>query len=172
MSTTTTTEDTATMFCDVCGDDCLFHRVTIHRTIEVRGEGICIAEPVWECAVCRATQPDLSSGVDSLTLAYREYRARHNLLTPEQILEIRERYTLSLDAFTSILGISPATLDRYERGALQDELHDTAIRQCDVPSTMPSFAATHRNQIPGPQWKRFLETIGQLITREAASIPV
>jgi len=114
----------------------------------------------------------LSSGIDSLTLAYLEYRARHNLLTPGQIREIRERYALSLDAFASIIGINSVVLDRYERGALQDELHDAAIRRCDVPSTMLSLAAAHRNQIPGPQWKSFLETIGQLITREAASIPV
>jgi hypothetical protein len=66
---TKTTGDTITMFCDASNDDRPFHRATLHCTVEVRGEEIAVAEPVWECAVCCTTQPDLSSGTDSLTLA-------------------------------------------------------------------------------------------------------
>jgi len=42
---TTTTGDTITMFCDACNDDRPFHRAILHRTIEVRGEEIAVAEP-------------------------------------------------------------------------------------------------------------------------------
>ena len=47
------------------------------------------------------------------------------MLSTVEIRRIREQYDLSREAFAAVLGMSPATLYRYEAGALQDDLHDS-----------------------------------------------
>jgi len=55
------------------------------------------------------------------------HRRRHNMLSADEMRRIREQYDMTPQAFAVVLGMSPATLGRYEGGALQDDLHDTAI---------------------------------------------
>jgi DNA-binding XRE family transcriptional regulator/uncharacterized phage-associated protein len=52
-------------------------------------------------------------------------------LTPERIREIRKKYHLSQKTFAAILGMSEATINRYEGGGLQDAAHDATIRACE-----------------------------------------
>jgi len=47
--------------------------------------------------------------------------------------QIRKRYRLSQKSFAALLGMSEATINRYEKGALQDQTHDTAMRACEDP---------------------------------------
>lgn len=147
------------MFCDPCGEDREFIRGRRDRLVTVRGEEIPVAEPVFMCPSCGATQPDLSEGIDSLKLAYDEYRRRHGLLTPAQIVKIREQYALSREAFASVLGMSAATLYRYEGGALQDDLHDSMIFACEDPATMQRLVNRHPDRLSGLQRERFEEAI-------------
>lgn len=157
------------MLCDACGDDREFAPQTKPRKVSVRGEDISVLEPVLVCPVCGETQPDLRDGIDSLRLAYDEYRRRHNLLTPERIHAIREQFGLSREAFAAVLGMSPATLYRYEDGALQDDLHDTLIGACDNPATMARLVHRRRQHLSDLQYQRFTDAMACLGTPNAVA---
>jgi putative zinc finger/helix-turn-helix YgiT family protein len=140
--------NTITMYCDPCGDDREFRREPRETTIEVRGDAIKVTAPTLVCALCGATQPDLESerkGLDPIRLAFDEYRRRHNMLSADDIRRIREQYDMTLEAFAAVLGMSPATLRRYEGGALQDDAHDSVIFACDDPGTVQRLLQRRRS---------------------------
>jgi len=150
------------MYCDPCGDDREFKRELRESTVHVRGEAITVTAPTMVCTSCGATQPDPEGefqGLDPIRLANDEYRRRHDMLSTDQIRRIREQYELRREAFAAVLGMSPATLYRYEAGALQDDLHDSTIFACDDPATMQRLVQRRRSALSPLQVRRFEEAL-------------
>jgi len=124
---------TTSEFCVVCGDDRELQRKQKAVEYTVRNEKVNVDLPVTLCPVCRTEEVAEGFGRDPVELAYEAYRNKHNLLKPSEIKETRERYRLSQKSFAKLLGMSEATINRYEQGALQDATHDNAIRAFQVP---------------------------------------
>ncbi len=145
---------TIIMFCDPCGDDREFVRESRKQTHAIRGEQITAVIPLLVCRSCGHTQPDHTTEIDSLQLFHEEYRRRHKMLTPNRVRSIRERYALSHEAFAALVGMSPATLYRYEAGALQDEVNDSLIYACEHPDTMQRLVRRRQDRLSPLQLKR------------------
>ena len=64
----------------------------------------------------------------SLKQFYDEYRRRNNLLFPNEIKKIREKYNMSQTEFAKLLGMGAKTITRYENGTIQERTHDNLIR--------------------------------------------
>jgi DNA-binding XRE family transcriptional regulator len=157
--------NTVTMYCDPCDDDREFRREPREATVEVRGESIAVTAPVLVCTSCGGTQPDPQSerlGLDPIRLANDVYRRRHGMLSTDDIRRIHEQYDLSREAFAAVLGMSPATLYRYEAGALQDDLHDAAIFACDDPATMERLVQRRKSALSPLQVRRFEQALTRI----------
>lgn len=108
---------TKTMFCGECEKRVPFEVRTVSESFEVRGEPFTVEGPAHVCTACGSVRGD--SLFDALLAqAYDAYRRRHNVLSPVEIREVREKYGFSQVLFAKILGIGEATLQRYERGVL------------------------------------------------------
>jgi transcriptional regulator with XRE-family HTH domain len=118
------------------------------------------------CKQCDAIQPDQK--VDPLRLAYDKYRYKKGMLQPEKIRDIRERYGFSREAFAAVLGMSPASIYRYEGGGLQDDLHDSMIFACEDASTMRRLVERRRYQLTPLQGDRFDDAMSKLRATVAA----
>lgn len=59
---------------------------------------------------------------------YSEYRKLKNLLFPEEIKEIREKFGVTQVEFAQILGLGDKTIARYENGSLQDTAQNNLIK--------------------------------------------
>jgi putative zinc finger/helix-turn-helix YgiT family protein len=138
-------------YCIPCGEE----REVLHeqrRTcFNVRGEEICLDLPVTECTVCHTEQVDPSFGRDPTEIAFDEYRRRHNLLMPAEIKAVREQYDLSQKSFAALLGMSEATVNRYEGGSVQEATHDNLIRACREPAFMQDLVARRGDQLSARQ---------------------
>lgn len=119
-----------TMYCPRCEDDRRFAHEEREEAFDVRGEEILLTVPQWVCAECGESIPDETFG-DPVERAHDAYRERRGLLPPAEIQRIREQWGLSQVAFATLLGMSPATINRYEQRALQQEKEDELIRACD-----------------------------------------
>lgn len=106
------------------------------ENVNVRGELIPVEFEYFHCDECNESYEIQRSDYDPLEAAYREYRERRGLLQPEKIKELRKELGLSQKAFSNLLGIGIATLNRYENGALQSEAHDQVIRLCVQPEIL------------------------------------
>ncbi len=155
-----------TAFCDQCNDDREYRRELHRETHQIRGVEITADLPCMVCSVCDDVQPDPTQ--DSMAILYAAYRAKRNMLTPEQIREIREQYDLSREAFAKVLGMSPASLYRYEAGALQDDVHDNLIRACQDSIWMACLVQRKRDELAPAVLQRFEASLEERRAREAA----
>ena len=129
---------------------------------EVRGERITVDARV---AVCRTCGEDIGLGeLDDATFraAYAIYRARHDLLSPEQIKAIRTKYGLGQKAFARLLGWGDVTLARYESGSLQSASHDQALRLAEDPDTVRKLMERNASRLSPAQLAELRSHLAQL----------
>jgi putative zinc finger/helix-turn-helix YgiT family protein len=120
-----------TKFCPNCEEYRGTKIVERRETYDVRGRKITVTV---EDEVCKACGEGIGSDEHDqkvLDTLHAEYRRQVGMLTPEQIMAIRRRYRLSQRSFAALLGMSEATINRYENGALQEHTHDNLIRACE-----------------------------------------
>ncbi len=121
-----------TEYCVVCGGEQVRHE-NQRMDFDVRGETIQLDVPVKVCPTCGTVE---QLDTDPAEMAFTRYRKQKGLLTPDEIKETRKRYSLSQKSLAALLGMSEATINRYEGGGLQNEAHDQAIRSCSSPDVM------------------------------------
>lgn len=124
------------MYCPACEVERDFRSEDRPETYNVRGEQITLAVTVDVCRHCSETRFDEQRDGALLLRAYTEYRSRRGLLQPEEIRRIRKMYGLSQQAFAKLLGMSEATINRYESGSLQEDTHDNIIRMASRPENI------------------------------------
>lgn len=118
----------AKAYCPNCKLERKFRSQTRIDTFIVRGETFELPVIVDVCTGCGEVRLEEGRDEDLLMSACNLYRSKHDLLQPALIREIRMRYGLSQKAFATLLGMSQATINRYELGALPQETHDNLIR--------------------------------------------
>ena len=114
----------------------------------VRGEPIEIKAEVVICQKCGAKIFDEKRDSRNLEKAYSHYREKHNLLSPDEIRTIREKYGLSQRALSRLLGWGEITIHRYESGAVQDNVHNSTLRLIEDPQNMQKFFKANRSKLP------------------------
>jgi len=141
-------------FCPTCETYQKTKTVERDETYEIRGQKVTVSVKTHICSACDGEVG--SDGVDEAVLdaVHAQYRRQADLLTPEAIKAIREHYRLSQKSFATLLGMSEATVNRYEKGQLQDQLHDTAIRACGNPEFVRRMLARRGNLLSAWQRKR------------------
>jgi len=118
-------------FCPTCEDNRETKTVERDETYTVRGREIAVPVTTTVCQTCGADVGSDEQDQRVLDAIHAEYRRQVDLLTPKRIRSIRRRYRLSQKSFAALLGMSEATVNRYEKGGLQDQVHDNAIRACE-----------------------------------------
>lgn len=140
-------------YCCECQAMCGTKVIEKQQTLKVKGREITLTAPVRVCTTCGEEILDEELDTATLRRFYDEYRKLENLLLPEEIKTIRQKYNLSQASFAKLLGFGEKTITRYENGAIQDLCHDNMIRLME---SIDSFALiwqerkgclTHREQI-------------------------
>ncbi|MBN1943754.1 MAG: DUF4065 domain-containing protein [Phycisphaerae bacterium] len=142
------------LYCPNCEDDRNVHPVTRDETYTVRGEEIIVSVETMVCSMCGESIGNDEQDQKILDAVHEEYRRRVDLLTPDRIREIRNHYHLSQKSFAMLLGMSEATMNRYEQGGLQDQTHDTVIRACEKPEVIRDLLSRRGHLISDWQRKR------------------
>lgn len=84
------------------------------------------------CEYCELADEYFESDemISTNTLAMKNaYRKKMNLLTTENICDIRKKYHISQAHLASLLGWGEKTITRYEGHQVQDVAHDTILRK-------------------------------------------
>lgn len=139
-------------FCPGCEE---YHETKVverEETYTVRARKITVPVKAEVCCNCGESIGSDETDQEILDVVHAEYRQQADLLTPERIKEIRKRYRLSQKSFAALLGMSEATINRYERGGLQDQALDTAIRACERSEVMRDILERRRHMLT--DWQR------------------
>ncbi len=103
--------------------------MTLKVSQEFRGETFCVDSPGLRCAHCGWETTDLNQ-LDALRVAVADaYREKHDLLTSQQIRNIRETLKLSQRKFAELLRVGEASIPRWESWKVQEEVYDKHIRR-------------------------------------------
>lgn len=114
-------------YCPECDTEVRAELHRHHATVSVRGENIDYLETVAVCPVCGQPIGDAPIEGKNLDNAYDIYRARHGIMSPEEISALRKSYGLSLREFSRFLGFGEQTIYRYEHGDIPDQLHSSTL---------------------------------------------
>lgn len=115
-------------YCYKCNTTTETKIIEKEQTLNVKGKEITLRVQVRICAVCGEEILDEELDAKTLEMFYIRYRHLENLLLPEEIKAIRQKYNLSQVSFAKLLGFGEKTITRYENGAIQDVCHDNLIR--------------------------------------------
>jgi putative zinc finger/helix-turn-helix YgiT family protein len=81
------------------------------------------------CKSCGETMTDLDNSQKVLEQSRQIYRQRHDLLSPQEIHDIRTRYRLSIEDLAGLLHAELRHVQRWEDGrAVQSRAFDVLLR--------------------------------------------
>ncbi|MBC2262510.1 type II toxin-antitoxin system MqsA family antitoxin [Listeria sp. FSL L7-0091] len=134
-------------FCFECVNETEFKEVKVKEDIEIKGEIFSNTHHYLECENCGVQIENPTNMDRNLESDYNLYRKAKNWLTPAEIKSVREQYDLSQRSFATLLGMSHATLSRYEGGALQTDLHNTLFIMANDPNAFYMAMLTNKIKI-------------------------
>ena len=115
------------VYCPYCKNE-VEYRVEKRELKNFRGVEIDTYENV---AVCKNCHQDLYINEieeKNNERILRLYRAKSNIIKPQDIVTLREKYNISQRELTAILGFGKMTINRYERGGIPTKSQSDYIR--------------------------------------------
>jgi putative zinc finger/helix-turn-helix YgiT family protein len=113
--------------------------INVHEKYVIRGEEIYIdADRLVDAT---SNEPVFNEELDdrAVQLAFQQYRDAHDLVSADEVVELRHRFGLSQRDFAAMLGWSPTTVATYETGALPSKAKNNLLRALQ---TDPRLAET------------------------------
>ncbi len=150
------------LYCPSCDKITEMKIENINEDINVKGEKINITSEVAVCNDCQEQVFSEEHETKNLDLAYSIYRRKHNLLSSQEIINIREKYSLSQRSLASLLEWGEITINRYENGAIQDPAHNEVLNFIVDPKNMKELFEKNGqflNNIAREQLKNKLEEL-------------
>ncbi len=105
------------VYCPYCKKE-VFYKVEKRNLKEFKGVEINTYESVAICSKCQNDLYVNSLEKENNERIYQAYRDKTNIIKPEDILKLREKYDISQRELTSILEFGKMTINRYEKGGL------------------------------------------------------
>lgn len=141
-------------FCIECESEKI-EKVTAPEVVKIRGDEIIVNVTYWHCSNCNYEWQNLKE-CDEFDTAYRIYRERHNMLQPEQIKALRKKYNLTQVELAKLIGCGLVTLTRYEKGALQDAVHDNLLKLLDDPGNLIRLLEQNPEALSGEKYNKLM----------------
>ncbi len=161
-----------TWYCPKCNENRKLLIKTVDETYPVRGESVTIKAEVAVCGQCGEDvfDPDLDSA--NLERAYAEYRRQKGLLSPTEIIALREKYGLGQRTLAKLLGWSPATVYRYEKGAVPTPAHGEILKGLTGPSEVSNLLKSRGNVLSPRERSRLNQKLAGLLDSERRMAPL
>lgn len=150
-------------FCPECLEMRGFDSVFIEEEYPVKNEVITIESHYYKCNECGELILNPENPDENYVNAYNEYRKRKNLLFPEEIVELREKYDISQRQMAKILGWSHVTLSRYETGALQSQSHNNELVLLQEPENMLKIIERNKANLTKQEYERVSSKVKKMI---------
>lgn len=150
-------------YCEMCDSNFEKKIITKNEIFKVFDDEIEVETQVLTCGNCGSDIYDENLDNKTLLKVYNEYRKKHKLLLPDEIKNIRETYGLSQTSFSKLLNWKDKTIQRYERGAIQDKIHNSLLLFLKKPENMKMFIEQNEINLDEEQLTILNKKIDELI---------
>ena len=106
------------MKCFACGDGVLAERPTQIEG-ELKGEKYAVNIEALVCSVCGHVALEGNRAPEYMRRLADAYRTAHDLLTSDEIRNLRRQLGMTQQGFAKALGVGPASVKRWELGLVQ-----------------------------------------------------
>jgi len=151
------------LYCEKCNEIVDYYVIQKKETHNIRGDNIEIEAKVAICNVCGSELFDAYLENENLKKLFRIYAQRHDLILPEDIKRIREKYGVSQDLFSRILGIGKATIERYENGSLPTKSISNLIKTAEDPKEFLKFLEENKSKIAIEEYEKIKSKIKEIL---------
>jgi putative zinc finger/helix-turn-helix YgiT family protein len=124
------------------------------ETYRVRGQDIEAMYPVSVCEICGLEFSTAEQADAGLKASYEIYRSRNEMLSPDEIVQLRNSYHASQKAFGLILGFGELTINTYEQGSLPAESHQKILALARDPAWFAAQFIKAKEALGPTQCKR------------------
>ncbi len=114
-------------FCTQCNKK-VNHSIRKNIIKEYKGQLVNVEENIAVCDECGKDIFVPTIEEDNFKRLYEKYREMTGTVSPQEIIEFREKYDLSQRELVSLLGWGKMTINRYERGALPSKSHSDMLK--------------------------------------------
>lgn len=93
---------------------------------------------------------------------YDIYKSKSNLLTANEIKEIRKKYGLNQKDYAAVIGVGEITVHRFEKGSIQTEAVDSIMRLSKDPDNMYLLLLQNKEKISTSIYDSLISKIKEL----------
>jgi len=115
------------VYCPYCKKE-VNYKVEKREVKEFKGIDIDTFEQVAMCNECNNDLYVNNLENENNKRIYEAYREKTDIIKPQDIIELRERYSISQRELTVILGFGKMTINRYERGGIPTKSQSDYIK--------------------------------------------
>jgi len=150
-------------YCEKC--DCRVDSTVTKKQFDlpVKGESTVFSASIRICDVCGGECYDEDLEQKLFETAYDIYRTKHNIISPVEIFELREKYGLSQRSLAALLGWGEITIHRYEKGSLPDDAHNQTLQFLTDPTNMLKVFKQNIDKLKPRQQKLIEARLNDLI---------
>lgn len=95
-----------------------------------------------------------------------EYRKKMNLLTSDEIINIRTKYGISQSDLCLLLGWGAKTITRYETHQVQDNAHDTILKKINTdPDWFLTLLIDSKDKLSESSYEKYYDTATSLFEK-------
>ncbi|MDQ7797799.1 MAG: DUF4065 domain-containing protein [Candidatus Edwardsbacteria bacterium] len=134
-------------YCAYCGTTTKLKVERRQETFSVKKDPVTITSNVMVCTGCGNDLFDEKLDGQNLEQAYDIYRRKHGLVSPQDIIALREKYGLSQRSLGALLGWGEITIHRYETGMLPDEAHNGLLALLDRPANVMELFERNKSKL-------------------------
>lgn len=108
---------------------------------------------------------------DNLERVYVQYRAMHNIPSPAELTEMRERYGLSAIKMAQVLGLGVNQYAKYEQGEMPSESIGKMLRSIQTPAVFMGYLDGARHQFSEEEYQKICAKVQKSFLRIIKSKP-
>lgn len=141
------------------------------KELNYRKEVFKVVELFYKCSNCLEEFTTTETDTVTLLQAQNQYREKHSIPFPDDIIAIREKFELSASKMSEVLGLGINGYSNYEKGEIPSPAIGNLISTAGKPEVFKTMLERAKQYFTNGAYSRILSKVECLIVEERASHP-
>ena len=150
--------------CPFCGKSSKLESKITEK--EFRKEKFRIREFFYRCETCQEEFTTTETDEVTVNQVYNQYREKHGILFPEELVRLRDKYRLSAQKMSLVLGLGINTYSNYEKGEMPSMSNNKLISSARDPHLFLSYVNQSKDEFTDKAFRDLTRHLQDVIHRE------
>jgi putative zinc finger/helix-turn-helix YgiT family protein len=150
--------------CPFCDDVANLHKE--HKELSYRKDTFKIIAHFYKCEKCSEEFTTTEADTISLAQVHNQYREKHSIPFPDEIVAIRNKYELPASKMSDVLGFGANGYSNYENGEIPTPAYGNLISAAAEPGVFMNMLERAKEHFSETAFKKAKEKVSYLIHAE------